>query len=105
MFDWHVANLEYANATSISKLSFKNWDQDDSYEFPGDHYVISNGYDFVVEQIVQKCKESGVEFKLGFKAEKVTLSKGTSEVKISRNVFFHQRWHFNAQFEFITYES
>ena len=69
MFDWHVANLEYANASPISQLSFKNWDQDDSYEFPGDHYVISNGYDYVVEQLAQKCKEAGVEFKLGYEVD------------------------------------
>ena len=43
----------------------KNWDQDDAYEFPGDHYVITNGYDVVVDQLVQKAKDVGVEFKLG----------------------------------------
>ena len=65
IIDWHIANLEYANATSIDKLSMKNWDQDDAYEFPGDHYVITNGYDVVVDQLVQKAKDVGVEFKLG----------------------------------------
>ena len=43
----------------------KNWDQDDAYEFPGDHYVITNGYDIVVDQLVQRAKDVGVEFKLG----------------------------------------
>ena len=65
MIDWHIANLEYANATSINNLSMKNWDQDDSYEFPGDHYVISNGYDYVVNQLAQKCRDVNVEFKPG----------------------------------------
>ena len=27
LVDWHIANLEYANATSINELSMKNWDQ------------------------------------------------------------------------------
>lgn len=27
LMDWHIANLEYANATSINDLSMKNWDQ------------------------------------------------------------------------------
>ena len=27
LMDWHIANLEYANATSINDLSMKHWDQ------------------------------------------------------------------------------
>lgn len=35
--DWHFANLEFANATPLSNLSLKHWDQDDDFEFTGNH--------------------------------------------------------------------
>lgn len=37
VLDWHFANLEFANATPLSLLSLKHWDQDDEFEFAGSH--------------------------------------------------------------------
>jgi hypothetical protein len=37
VLDWHFANLEFANATPLSELSLKHWDQDDEFEFTGNH--------------------------------------------------------------------
>lgn len=37
VLDWHFANLEFANATPLSLLSLKHWDQDDEFEFTGSH--------------------------------------------------------------------
>ena len=37
ILDWHFANLEFANATSLGNLSLKHWDQDDDFEFTGPH--------------------------------------------------------------------
>jgi lysine-specific histone demethylase 1 len=37
VLDWHFANLEFANATPLSLLSLKHWDQDDEFEFSGHH--------------------------------------------------------------------
>ena len=37
VLDWHFANLEFANATPLSCLSLKHWDQDDEFEFTGPH--------------------------------------------------------------------
>jgi [histone H3]-N6,N6-dimethyl-L-lysine4 FAD-dependent demethylase len=37
VLDWHFANLEFANATPLSELSLKHWDQDDEFEFIGSH--------------------------------------------------------------------
>ena len=37
ILDWHFANLEFANATPLSNLSLKHWDQDDDFEFSGSH--------------------------------------------------------------------
>ncbi|CAF4851475.1 unnamed protein product [Pieris macdunnoughi] len=37
ILDWHFANLEFANATPLANLSLKHWDQDDDFEFTGNH--------------------------------------------------------------------
>ena len=39
ILDWHFANLEFANATPLSNLSLKHWDQDDDFEFTGSHFT------------------------------------------------------------------
>lgn len=43
LLNWHLANLEYANATWLSDLSMAYWDQDDPYEMGGDHCFIPGG--------------------------------------------------------------
>lgn len=43
LFDWHLANLEYANAGLLSDLSLAFWDQDDPYEMGGDHCFLPGG--------------------------------------------------------------
>eukprot|EP00887_Chlorella_sp_A99_P000274 scaffold13.g274.t1 len=37
LFDWHLANLEFANAAPLGTLSLKHWDQDDPHELQGEH--------------------------------------------------------------------
>ncbi|KAG0629790.1 hypothetical protein M758_1G130500 [Ceratodon purpureus] len=43
LYDWHLANLEYANAGLLTKLSLAFWDQDDPYEMGGDHCFLPGG--------------------------------------------------------------
>lgn len=47
ILDWHFANLEFANATPLGNLSLKHWDQDDDFEFTGNHLTVRNGYSCV----------------------------------------------------------
>ncbi|XP_069690612.1 lysine-specific histone demethylase 1A-like isoform X2 [Periplaneta americana] len=42
ILDWHFANLEFANATPLTNLSLKHWDQDDDFEFTGSHLTVFN---------------------------------------------------------------
>ena len=44
LINWHFANLEYANAANVDKLSLKGWDQDIGNEFEGEHAQIVGGY-------------------------------------------------------------
>lgn len=41
---WHKANLEFANATTLAKLSTLNWDQDDQWAVTGTHAMVEGGY-------------------------------------------------------------
>ena len=44
LINWHFANLEYANAANVDKLSLKGWDQDIGNEFEGEHAQVVGGY-------------------------------------------------------------
>lgn len=37
LFDWHLANLEFANSCHMDSLSLRHWDQDDPNELLGAH--------------------------------------------------------------------
>ena len=44
MMNWHFANLEYANAANVDRLSLRGWDQDTGHEFSGAHSQVKGGY-------------------------------------------------------------
>lgn len=44
LLNWHFANLEYANAANVGKLSLSGWDQDLGNEFEGEHAMVVGGY-------------------------------------------------------------
>ncbi|XP_021715914.1 protein FLOWERING LOCUS D-like [Chenopodium quinoa] len=53
LFNWHFANLEYANAGLLSKLSLAFWDQDDPYDMGGDHCFLSGGNGRLVHALTE----------------------------------------------------
>lgn len=53
LLDWHLANLEYANAGLLSDLSLAFWDQDDPYEMGGDHCFVAGGNGRFVQALVE----------------------------------------------------
>ncbi|XP_013138247.1 PREDICTED: lysine-specific histone demethylase 1A [Papilio polytes] len=60
ILDWHFANLEFANATPLANLSLKHWDQDDDFEFTGNHLTVRNGY-----SCVPIALSEGLDIRLG----------------------------------------
>lgn len=48
---WHIANLEYACASAIDKVSLKHWDQDDPYAFDGDHVLLKKGFGPLIDAL------------------------------------------------------
>ena len=53
LLNWHYANLEYANAANVGKLSLGGWDQDTGNEFEGTHAQVIGGYQQVPRGLLQ----------------------------------------------------
>ncbi|KAL8830511.1 MAG: hypothetical protein Q9191_001384 [Dirinaria sp. TL-2023a] len=53
LLNWHYANLEYANAVNVGKLSLAGWDQDIGNEFEGEHAQVIGGYQQVPRALWQ----------------------------------------------------
>lgn len=75
ILDWHMANLEFANATPLSNLSLKHWDQDDDFEFTGNHLTVRNGYSCVPMALAK-----GLDIKLTTIVKSITYGEQGVEV-------------------------
>ncbi|XP_078001401.1 lysine-specific histone demethylase 1A-like [Glandiceps talaboti] len=75
ILDWHFANLEFANATPLSTLSLKHWDQDDDFEFSGHHLTVRNGY-----SCVPVALSEGLDIKLYTAVRQIRYSHSGVEV-------------------------
>ncbi|GAB4838450.1 Lysine-specific histone demethylase 1 1 [Ancistrocladus abbreviatus] len=53
LLNWHLANLEYANASLLSNLSMAFWDQDDPFEMGGDHCFIPGGNERFIRALAE----------------------------------------------------
>ncbi|MBN3278389.1 KDM1A demethylase, partial [Polyodon spathula] len=81
ILDWHFANLEFANATPLSTLSLKHWDQDDDFEFTGSHLTVRNGYSCVPVALAE-----GLDIKLNTAVRQVRY---TSSGWVFLIIFLH----------------
>ncbi|XP_050424955.1 lysine-specific histone demethylase 1A [Adelges cooleyi] len=75
ILDWHFANLEFANATPLNNLSLKHWDQDDDFEFTGNHLTVRNGYSCVPVALAE-----GLDIKLNTAVKQITYGLNGVEV-------------------------
>ena len=77
VLDWHMANLEFANAIPLDQLSLANWSQDDEYELKGAHLIVKNGY-----SVVPNILAEGLNLKLNTKVSKVIYGSDQEGVKV-----------------------
>lgn len=75
ILDWHFANLEFANATPLTNLSLKHWDQDDDFEFTGSHLTVRNGY-----SCVPVALSEGLDIKLNTAVRQIRYGPNGVEV-------------------------
>ncbi len=84
VLDWHFANLEFANATPLSDLSLKHWDQDDEFEFTGSHmtgfkFRHTTKFEF---RIFFNCYFNHLKVRNGYSCLPIALSEGLN-IKLS----------------------
>eukprot|EP00775_Hariotina_reticulata_P006150 gene6150-6387_t len=53
LMQWHMANIEFANATCLRCLSMKHWDLDDAHEYQGAHVFMPGGNLRLLEGLAQ----------------------------------------------------
>ncbi|GAP83418.1 putative flavin containing amine oxidoreductase [Rosellinia necatrix] len=70
LMNWHVANLEYSNATNYHQLSIGGWDLDAGNEWEGKHTMVVGGF-------------QNVPLGLAIAPSRLDIQKGTVVKKIS----------------------
>jgi lysine-specific histone demethylase 1 len=53
LINWHIANLEYSNATNLHNLSLSLWDIDAGNEWEGSHTMVMGGYQSMARGLLQ----------------------------------------------------
>lgn len=77
---WHIANLEYACAADIDKVSLVHWDQDDPYGFLGEHVLLKQGYGPLVDGLVNGLERN---LRYGWKVTSVDYSAVDGPVQLT----------------------
>jgi len=63
---WHWANLEYAAATDLERISLRHWDQDDEWDLGSEHALIPKGYNAITDAMAV-----GLDVRLGHEVVRV----------------------------------
>ena len=84
LINWHYANLEYANAANVGKLSLGGWDQDAGNEFMGGHAQIIGGYQQVPRAILQAPTKLDLRTHKVVKKVEYSIWSGTSKTPGAR---------------------
>ncbi|KAF4471207.1 lysine-specific histone demethylase 1 [Fusarium albosuccineum] len=74
LINWHIANLEYSNATGLHNLSLPLWDIDAGNEWEGSHTMVIGGYQSVARGLAQ-CPSS-LDLKTKFPVKSISYHAG-----------------------------
>lgn len=80
---WYYANLEYACAADLKLLSVNHWDQDDPFEFKGEHLMLCDGYLSMLAPLAE-----GLDIKMGAEVNKVEYAGDSVQVRTSDGKVF-----------------
>ncbi|TKR94120.1 hypothetical protein L596_008450 [Steinernema carpocapsae] len=74
--DFHIANLEYANGTSLHNIDLKEWDQDDNNEFKGSHVSVLDGLSSLInhQSTDLNIRKNAVVTKVGYSPTGCTVT-------------------------------
>lgn len=81
LMNWHIANLEYSNATNYNQLSLGGWDIDAGNEWEGKHTMVVGGYQSVPWGLAHS--PSKLDIRKDSAVKKITYDpQGTGAAKI-----------------------
>jgi monoamine oxidase len=81
LMNWHIANLEYSNATNYTQLSLGGWDIDAGNEWEGKHTMVVGGYQSVPWGLAHS--PSKLDIRKDSAVKKITYDpQGTGAAKI-----------------------
>lgn len=82
LLNWHIANLEYSNATNLNKLSIKGWDIDAGNEWEGKHTMVVGGYQSVARGIAMLPAPLDIKHRAAVKRIKYAPEGSTGRARI-----------------------
>ncbi|POS77257.1 lysine-specific histone demethylase Aof2 [Diaporthe helianthi] len=82
LLNWHIANLEYSNATNLNRLSLKGWDIDAGNEWEGKHTMVVGGYQSVARGLSMLPAPLNIRHKSAVKRIKYTTEVATGPARI-----------------------
>jgi len=87
LFRQYYANLEYACAADLALLSVNHWDQDDPYDFEGEHLMLCDGYIEMIRPLAE-----GLDIRLN----QVVNNIDYNEKGVTVSTESHQKFHADA---------
>lgn len=82
LLNWHIANLEYSNATNLNRLSLKGWDIDAGNEWEGKHTMVVGGYQSVARGLSMLPTPLNIRHKAPVKRITYTTEAATGPARI-----------------------
>ncbi|ROV90843.1 hypothetical protein VSDG_08021 [Cytospora chrysosperma] len=82
LLNWHIANLEYSNATSLNRLSLQGWDIDAGNEWEGKHTMVVGGYQSVARGLSMLPAPLSIKHKAAVKRITYTSEGSDGPAKI-----------------------
>lgn len=82
LLNWHIANLEYSNATNLNRLSLQGWDIDAGNEWEGKHTMVVGGYQSVARGLSMLPAALSIQHKAPVKRIAYTTEGSSGLAKI-----------------------
>lgn len=86
LINWHIANLEYSNATNLHNLSLSLWDIDAGNEWEGNHTMVVGGYQSVARGLLHCPAPLNLTTKFPVSSIKYNTEKFDGQVHIESEI-------------------